>query len=258
MWFFKKILIAIGLFIALVYLLVYLLAYLTKLPEADCGGISIVIAIAIIILIFKWKKIVITLRVKTSNDGCPLSKSRRKQDRLSAISVAKEILKNKDNFVILDTETTGLNEYDEIIQLAIIDLNGNILFEKNFYPTKRGTIPPTVSEIHGLTMKSLEGNRSFAESKKNIELAINNKNIITYNIEFDKRMYLQTYNLDPENSYYPHNSKWYCAMRLYAQYCNQWDSHYGHYKWHKLEGGDHTALGDCFATLKLIKEMAKS
>lgn len=219
-------------------------------------AISGLIAIAIIILIFKWEKIVIAFRVKTSNDGCPLSKSRRKQDQLSVINIARELLENKDNFVILDTETTGLNEYDEIIQLAIIDLNGNVLFEENFYPSKRGTIPPKASAIHGLTMKLLEGNRTFAESKKDIELAISNKNIITYNAAFDHKLYMQTYDLNPDNSYFPHNSKWYCAMLLYAQYCNQWDSYHGNYKWHKLEGGDHTALGDCFATLKLIKKMA--
>ena len=33
-----------------------------------------------------------------------------------------------DNFVILDTETTGLNNDDEVCELGIIDSDGNVLF----------------------------------------------------------------------------------------------------------------------------------
>jgi hypothetical protein len=40
-----------------------------------------------------------------------------------------------------------------------------------------------------------------------------------------------------------------CIMQL-------WSDFLGVSKWQKLEGGDHTALGDCFATLERIKEMA--
>ena len=47
-----------------------------------------------------------------------------------------------------------------------------------------------------------------------------------------------------------------CAMRQYAKYCGEWNSYYNNFKWQPLSGGDHSALGDCRATLELIKRMA--
>ncbi len=47
-----------------------------------------------------------------------------------------------------------------------------------------------------------------------------------------------------------------CAMVAYAQYVGEMNHKGTGYKWHKLRGGDHTALGDCRATLGLIRRMA--
>lgn len=30
------------------------------------------------------------------------------------------------------------------------------------------------------------------------------------------------------------------------------------YRWQRLPGGDHSALGDCWATLKVLQKMAES
>ena len=43
-------------------------------------------------------------------------------------------------------------------------------------------------------------------------------------------------------------------MLQYAQFVGQWNDQYGNYRWHKLRGGDVTALGDCLATLDLIRD----
>jgi hypothetical protein len=48
---------------------------------------------------------------------------------------------------------------------------------------------------------------------------------------------------------------WECAMRRYAAYVGE-PSKRGGYRSQKLSGGDHSALGDALATLRLIKEMA--
>lgn len=45
-----------------------------------------------------------------------------------------------NNCVILDCETTGLGDQDEIIQLAIIDMRGNILFNSLIKPSPRKRI----------------------------------------------------------------------------------------------------------------------
>jgi len=48
-------------------------------------------------------------------------------------------------------------------------------------------------------------------------------------------------------------AEWFCAMDIYAQFIGEINPQTGTYKWQKLQGGDHTALGDCEATLSIIK-----
>ena len=180
---------------------------------------------------------------------------RNYKDQRDAISWARRVLKSKRKFVILDTETTGLGTRDEIIQLAVIDLNGTVLFDKKIKPTSKKTISQEASKIHGITIKDLEDCPTFKELKKALKKAIRRKTIITYNAEFDKKMYSRTYQL--AGGFLP-KGNWDCAMLEYAKYVGEWNDYYNDYKWQKLEGGDHTAVGDCLATLELIRSMANS
>lgn len=56
---------------------------------------------------------------------------------------------NKLNPVILDIETTGIRRKDEILQITIIDLMGNKLFNKYIKP-KNSTSWEEALKIHGL------------------------------------------------------------------------------------------------------------
>ena len=45
-------------------------------------------------------------------------------------------------------------------------------------------------------------------------------------------------------------------MLEYAKFVGEWNNYHGNYRWQKLEGGDHSAAGDCLATLEVIRTMA--
>lgn len=49
---------------------------------------------------------------------------------------------------------------------------------------------------------------------------------------------------------------WDCAMLPYSAYIGDWDDYLKSYKWQKLPGGDHSAIGDCRSTLAIINKMA--
>ena len=49
-----------------------------------------------------------------------------------------------------------------------------------------------------------------------------------------------------------------CCMLKYAAFVGDWNEYRQGYRWQRLEGGDHSALGDCRATLKLMREMASA
>lgn len=173
-----------------------------------------------------------------------------------AVDWARGVFERRGQYVILDTETTGLTEKDEIIQMAIVDLYGKELFNQNFKPSSdRKRISAKASSIHGLTMKVLKDCPRFYQAADALAAAIGNRTIITYNADFDRRLYQQTRKL--AGGYMP-AGRWECAMLKYAQFVGEWNTRHGNYRWHALMGGDHTALGDCMATLRLIKSMADS
>ena len=47
-------------------------------------------------------------------------------------------------------------------------------------------------------------------------------------------------------------------MLMYAQFVGEWNPRHGDYRWQRLPSGDHSAIGDCRATLALIHKMAVS
>ncbi|BCC80200.1 MULTISPECIES: 3'-5' exonuclease [Bacillus] len=64
------------------------------------------------------------------------------------------IFNNKSNFLVLDTQTTGLGETDEIVEIAVTDLDGKTLLNTLVKPTV--PISDDATMIHGITNKMVE------------------------------------------------------------------------------------------------------
>jgi DNA polymerase III subunit epsilon len=173
-------------------------------------------------------------------------------DRNKAILWAHNILEHPENYYIIDTETTGL-ENPEIIELGVIDLAGNEIINQRFRPTVE--IEPGATAIHGLTNKTLDLEPPFYSLMEQIDQLVSERKILIYNFFFDSTAFLHTY--ETWNSDFAgFNGD--CVMHYYSQFCGEWNEHRGNYRWQKLPGGDHSAIGDCRATLAVIKHMAKS
>ncbi|MGK7892945.1 MAG: 3'-5' exonuclease [Xenococcus sp. (in: cyanobacteria)] len=174
------------------------------------------------------------------------------EDRNNVIDWAKKILEEKDQWLILDTETTGLHNA-EMVQLGLIDLEGKIVIDTLIKPTI--SIPPDASAIHGITDETVKNALSFPEIYPLFVEKIKDKKILIYNKAFDTKIIsycCQVNNLPDINLY----SKSQCLMLEYAVYYGEWNDYHQNYKWQPLYGGDHSAVGDCKASLKLLNEMA--
>ena len=122
----------------------------------------------------------------------------KKLDKLTKLSRKfVDIYEEYSNKIILDLETTGIREDDEIIQLSIIDLEGKTLF--NEY------IKPQVVEewddaykIHKISKEMLEDKKNIEEYRQKIQKILNNTiYIIGYGIDFDyKLLKRQGFNID--------------------------------------------------------------
>ncbi|MDC1394928.1 3'-5' exonuclease [Bacteroidia bacterium] len=186
-----------------------------------------------------------------------MNKLERKLTRLrnNIILHSQRIVNNKDNYVILDTETTGLKKNDVILQLGLIDLDGNVLMDTLIKPSKRKRFSASATAIHGISMASVKNAPTFSELYPEIRRVIRDRELLIYNAPFDVRILEQTAEQD-DIELESWNAT--CVMNLYNGYVGEWNSHYNSIKWQKLPSGDHSAIGDCLATLKILNKMADS
>lgn len=180
-------------------------------------------------------------------------------DKLEAAKSAKQLTDGE--FVIVDTETTGFSETDEIIQIAIINQDGHVLCNTFVKPTR----PIPNSEYHGITDEMVKDAPTFADLYPQLHLALDGKVVVAYNYAYDSRMIEQDCS---QHGLVRILSKGHeCIMELYAAFYGEWNDYHGNYRWQKLhtavmhfglefDGKEHDALADCKATLAVIRAMA--
>tara|TARA_R110002049_G_scaffold247413_10_gene421616 strand:+ start:2568 stop:3185 length:618 start_codon:yes stop_codon:yes gene_type:complete len=176
-------------------------------------------------------------------------------DRDRSIIWTKNIFSNPNNYIILDTESTGIKKKDVLLEIALIDLQGNELFSTLIRPTKKKSIPSDSTKIHGIRMSYLKDCPTFPELLNHLQSIVKNKRVLIYNAEFDERLIDQTCEEDNCN-YLNINTE--CVMQQYSRFIGKWNDYYSDYVFQKLIGGNHSALGDCKATLEVIKNMAET
>lgn len=158
-------------------------------------------------------------------------------------------------WVILDTETTGLGNYDEVIQIGAIDGEGKVLIDNTLV---KPTVPITegARQVHGITHQMLEDAPRITAVWNLVYQFTEGKLLVIYNADYDTRMFQQSArNLDFKIGWGFEALN--CAMQRYAEWVGEWNDYHGSFRWQRLAGGDHSALGDCRATLALIRRMAE-
>ena len=175
-------------------------------------------------------------------------------------------LLNREDVMILDTETTGLDEMAECVEIGIIDTEGNVLLDSLVMPIKE--VPREASAIHGITKEFLSEQNAplFRDIVPEIEQLLQSARVLCiYNANYDRRIIGQSLiaNGITKAMQLPAVR---CIMRNYAE-IRQEPGWYGKYRWHKLcaaadyEGvpsyNAHRALGDCLITLGIMQSAVK-
>lgn len=193
------------------------------------------------------------------------------------IKAARQLLAT--NPVILDTETTGLGNDAEIVEIAMIDSDGVVLLNSLVKPVN--PIPAEATAIHGITNDMVTNAPDLFQLFKDIADAVEGRAVLIYNAAYDLRLLAQSLNqrvkaTHPGYQYLCkpqintlmqqlHTNRA-CIMELYAEYNGEWDNYRNQYKWQKLTNAAkhfnaarpdaHRALADCLMTLDVVKGIA--
>ncbi|MCB0035049.1 MAG: 3'-5' exonuclease [Anaerolineales bacterium] len=161
---------------------------------------------------------------------------------LEAIRWADKMM-NTNGVLFLDTETTGLE--GEVIEIAVINVSESYYISKRLNPIL--DVEPEATQINGLTNEMLKDEPRFPDIYEGLKkLLIDAPYVVIYNAPFDVARIQQTCEL---HGLEPFEFNATCAMRRYAEFLKS-------DKWQPLYGGDHTALGDCKATARLVQLMS--
>jgi len=168
---------------------------------------------------------------------------------------------NNCSFVILDTETTGLEAStgDKIISLAALKIRNSLIQENEFLDeliNPERYIPWESVKIHHITDEHVRGKPTLPELQSKINLFLKKSILIGHNIEFDKKFIYQ----DAANSDLSRRMKKitsidtiYLTAALYPDLEN-YDLSYlcEHFNIKTNDQIRHSALGDCWITARLF------
>jgi len=92
--------------------------------------------------------------------------------------------------VFLDTETTGLDDDAQVVEIAVVDENGSVLFESYCRPTV--PVDPGAQAVHGIGPEVLAGAPQWPEIAGRVRRVLEGRVVVIFNAAFDTRILVQT------------------------------------------------------------------
>ena len=167
-------------------------------------------------------------------------------------------LLNRHDVLIVDTETTGLDERAEVIDVAVIDTTGAVRFDAVSMPV--GRIPTEASNIHGLRpvdLKRMGARRWPKLYGELLNVLCGAEVVLAWNASFDARLLAQT--SERHGLVLPTTIPW---RDLLAEYrvlrpCGRHGLAAAAEREHVAFEGAHRALADCQAVLAVLCAVAR-
>src|SRR5919107_2294095 len=139
-----------------------------------------------------------------------------KSDRVAAIEWARDLMISSD-FVVFDSETTGLSSPVDFVEIAVVDPAGETLFDSLLKPSCR--IEPRARAVHGHSAESLSDAPHFLEVYPDLLEVLYKRRVIVFNASYDRRGWGRSEKrLGARGGLAGELPKWEGAMRQYARF----------------------------------------
>jgi len=190
-------------------------------------------------------------------------------ERTAAILTAQQWIKTQP--VYIDTETTGFRNDDRVVDIAVVDFDGVVLFETLVNPCK--PIDPEAAAITGITDETVKDAPNFLQVWARLANVLKDRLVITYNADFDTRLLNQSAQaagvLDDWLVWQRDHIQFECAMLLYADYYGDYNDYRHSNRWQKLSVAAqqcgiavpadlHRARADAELARRVVLHMAKA
>jgi len=182
--------------------------------------------------------------------------------RDAAIRWARVVLST--DFIVLDTETTGLDHDDEAVSIGIVARDGRVLLNTLLCHEK--PCGQCALAVHGIDWEMTRGAPRIAEIYETLVDLLGGAPVIGYNAGFDYRIIQQT--LDRYGLYSIHWSYSSDVMQKFAEFYGEWNDYHQSYTWKKLTfaasflglsvAGAHGVVADALMTLRVVEAMTRA
>lgn len=118
--------------------------------------------------------------------------------------------------LFLDTETTGLGNQAQALEIGLTDADGRVVFATRLRPTV--AVEPEAAAVHGIDEQTLRNEPSWPDVAAQLRQIIAAWPLIIFNADFDIRILKQTAAAHGDQAEWLDGLTVHCAMKLAAAY----------------------------------------
>ncbi|OIN22116.1 3'-5' exonuclease [Salmonella enterica] len=186
--------------------------------------------------------------------------SRMKSERGRAARLAHTWLAQDP--VFLDTETTGLDDTAQALEIGLVNARGETIFETRLKPTV--SIDPAAAAVHGIRDDELADAPAWPDIASQLQYHTGRRPLVIFNADFDTRILKQTAAAHNDPAGWLDTLTVHCAMQLSAGYYGP-GNRYGTISLASAasqaglnwSGRAHSAVADAVMTARVVSEIAE-
>lgn len=164
--------------------------------------------------------------------------------------------------VFLDTETTGLDAGAQALEIGLVNVSGDLIYETRLKPTV--SIDPAAAAVHGISEAMLADAPAWPDIAQQLQHHIDQRPLVIFNAEFDTRILKQTAEAHNDPASWLDTLTVYCAIRLAAGYYGP-TNRYGTISLASAasqaglnwSGRAHSAVADAVMTAGVVRDIAE-